>query len=108
MMSFMVCMKQALQNRYSLSHEFSNDSTRLSLRFVDWSAVGCLRLIGAWNEMHSILITPFTKAKTGSQAAASSSSSSSSSSSTSKPEISDALSLKSPFKHDKNRFQNVA
>ncbi|CAK9197170.1 unnamed protein product [Sphagnum troendelagicum] len=59
MMSFMVCMKQALQNRNSLSHEFSNDSTRVSLRFVDCS-VGCLRLIGAWDEMHSILITPFT------------------------------------------------
>jgi hypothetical protein len=32
MMSFMVCMKQALQIRNSLSHEFSNDSTRVSLR----------------------------------------------------------------------------
>ncbi|KAH8948020.1 hypothetical protein BDL97_11G074600 [Sphagnum fallax] len=103
MMSFMVCMKQALKNRNSLSHEFSNDSTRVSLRFVDWS-VGCLRLIGARDEMHSILINTFhsslvsfsfTKAKSGSQAAASSSSSSSSSAS--KPEISDALSLKSPF-----------
>jgi len=34
MMSFMICMKQALQNRNSLSHEFSNDSTGVSLLYV--------------------------------------------------------------------------
>jgi hypothetical protein len=71
MMSFMVCMKQALQNRNSLSHEFSNDSTGVSLlTFVDWSV--SLRLIGAWNEnafnsnhtFHSSLVSfSFTKAK---------------------------------------------
>jgi hypothetical protein len=77
MMSFMICMKQALQNRNSLSHEFSNDSTCVSLpTFVDWSV--SLRLIGAWNEnafnsnhtFHSSLVSfSFTKSKSVSQAA---------------------------------------
>jgi hypothetical protein len=41
-MSFMVCMKQALQIRNSLSHEMSLATTWLNSReftFVDWSAL---------------------------------------------------------------------